>query len=112
MTLSCSVAATLRMTSGVAIWAIHFMAIFAFTTLACARELGDVEWLGIGVVTWVLGALSLAALAATLAVIAFTLRLRERGFVEWISASVAGLAALAIAWEALPVLLLPPCIKS
>jgi hypothetical protein len=97
------------MLSGVAIWALHFMAIYTFAALACARGFGGARWLGIPATTWVLGAFTAIALVAAAAVIVSTLRARIAGFAGWMTVSVAALAALAIAWEALPVLLVPPC---
>ncbi len=109
--------ATPRMLSGLMIWAAHFLVIYVFTALACARRFADLSWLGIGVVPWVIGTATLAATAATLVVIGLavrdarssTSRNNMLSFVPWMTAALGGLALMAILWEALPVLLVPAC---
>jgi hypothetical protein len=110
--------ATLRMLSGLMIWAAHFLVIYyVFTALACARRFADLSWLGIGVVPWVIGAVTLAAAAVTLVVILRAMRDAWLGtsrnnissFVPWMTTALGGLALMAILWETLPVLLVPTC---
>jgi hypothetical protein len=112
--------ATLRILSGLLIWAAHFLVIYIFTALACARRFADLSWLGIGVVPWVIGAATLAAAAVTLVVIGLAVRDARlntsrnnmnnmSSFVPWMTAAFGGLALMAILWEALPVLLVPTC---
>jgi hypothetical protein len=109
--------ATLRMLSGLLIWAAHFLAIYAFTALACARHWSQASWLGIGVIPWVIGAATLAAATTTLVVIWLALRNTRSSasrnnassFLPWMTAAFGGLALMAILWEALPVLLVPTC---
>jgi hypothetical protein len=99
------------MFSGALIWAVHFMAIYGFTTLACARAFATTQWLGIGIVAWAIGAATIIALAAAVAVVVSATRTAPViGFTDWITAGVAALAALAIVWEALPVIMVPACI--
>lgn len=98
------------MLSGALIWAAHFLTIYGITTLACARGFAAAQWLGIGVVPWAIGVATLVALAAAAAVIASTRRMPVIGFTEWITAGVAALAMLAIAWEALPAIMVPACV--
>jgi hypothetical protein len=105
------------MLSGLMIWAAHFLVIYVFTALACARRFVDTSWLGIGVVPWVIGVATLAATAATLVVIRLAVRdarssasqNNTSSFVHWMTAALGGLALMAILWEALPVLLVPTC---
>jgi hypothetical protein len=109
--------ATLRMFSGLLIWAAHFLVIYVFTALACARRFSEASWLGIGVVPWVIGAATLAAATTTLVVIWLamrdarlsTSRNNMSSFVPWMTAALGGLALVAILWEALPVLVVPTC---
>jgi hypothetical protein len=108
--VSYSTVAGLRMLSGALIWAVHFMAIYGFTALACARGFAAAQWLGIGVVAWAIGAATLVALVAIAAVIASTRTAPVIGFTEWITAGVAALAMVAIAWEALPAIMVPACV--
>jgi hypothetical protein len=99
------------MFSGALIWAVHFMAIYGFTTLACARDFATTQWLGIGIVAWAIGAATIIALAAAVAVVVSATRTAPViGFTDWITAGVAALAALAIVWEALPVIMVPACV--
>lgn len=109
--------ATFRMLSGLMIWAAHFLGIYIFTALACARRFAEVNWLGIGVVPWMIGAATLAAATATLFVIWLamrdarlsTSRNTTSSFVPWMTAAFGGLAFMAILWEALPVLWVTTC---
>jgi hypothetical protein len=48
---------------GPLVWSVHFLAIYVFTALACARGFFDEQVLGIGVVPLVGSLLSLVALA-------------------------------------------------
>jgi 1,4-dihydroxy-2-naphthoate octaprenyltransferase len=90
----------LRMSSGVMVWAAHFAVVYGFTALACARGFG-------GASAWVVGAATLLAASAALAIIANN---REREFTRWISAAVAAAALVAIVWEGLaPMLVRHPC---
>jgi hypothetical protein len=101
----------LRMFSGALIWAVHFIAIYGFTTLACARGFATMQWLGVGIVAWAIGAATMIALVAAVAVAVYATRtVPVNGFTEWITAGVAALAALAIVWEALPAIMVPACV--
>jgi hypothetical protein len=115
MTVSPFVATTLRMSSGFLIWAIHFLIIYGFTALVCERGFVTVSWFGIGVVPWIIGLATLIAVAATLALVLRARNDRRRrlndtsDFVYWMTATLGGLALVAMLWEALPVLLVPTC---
>jgi hypothetical protein len=82
-----------RMSSGAIVWAVHFMAIYGITALACARGFP-------AAVPWAIGITTALALAAVIAIIVFSSR---------ITAGVAGIALIAIIWEAIPVLVMPAC---
>jgi hypothetical protein len=105
------------MLSGFLIWAAHFLVIYVFTALACARRFSDINWLGIGVVPWVIGTATLAAATMMLIVIGLavrnarldTSRNNMSSFAPWMTAAFGSLALVAILWEALPVLLVPTC---
>jgi hypothetical protein len=93
--------AVLFMSSGVMVWALHFMAIYGITALACARAAP-------GVVAPAIGVSSLAAIAAL--VVIFARGWRQRAvFESWLAASVAALALIAVVYETIPVLLVPIC---
>ena len=91
----------LRMAIGPIAWAAHFLAIYGFTGVACAR----------GLAGWIPAAIGLATLAAAGACAwAIVTGLREREvFERWLSATLAAAALVAIAWEVLPVLWVKPC---
>ena len=109
MTLPRFTATVLRMSSPVMIWAAHFLVIYGFTALACARGFVDVRWIGIGIVPWTIGAATALALAATLAVVLRAARAAHESFTEWMTAALGALSMLAMFWEALPVLMVPAC---
>ena len=82
-------------------WALHFAAIYGFTAIACAR--GSAGW-----VPWAIAAITALAAGAAIAVLAVALRRRD-SFEHWLAAAAAGLALVAIVWEALPALVVPAC---
>jgi len=91
----------LRMALGPIAWAAHFLAIYGFTGIACARGFGGWVPAAIGLATLVAGG------ACTWAIVS---GLRDRdAFERWLSAMLAAAALLAIVWEAFPVLLVKPC---
>lgn len=116
MTSSVSFAAAVwRICAPLVVWAVHFLVIYAFTAVACARGLGSASALGIGLVPGTIGIATVAAVAAASMTTRAALRKRPRAadetaaFVYWVSAAAGGLAVLAILWQALPALLVPVC---
>ncbi len=109
-------AVTWRLWVGPLVWAAHFLAIYAFTALACARNVAA-GWFGVGIVIWFIGAATLVAAAVLLLTIGIAVRDGRRSasspepspFVHWLTAAIAGLVLLAVLWETLPVLLVPVC---
>jgi hypothetical protein len=93
--------AALRLSAGVIIWALHFAAVYGFTALACARG-----WNGV-VLPFIVTA-GLVAASAVIGVIVAGVR-RHTGFEGWMSAAIGGLALVAIVYETIPVLIVPPC---
>ena len=89
----------LRISSGVLVWALHFALVYGFTALACARGFAAAA-------PWAVGAATLAATLATLAIIVTHL---SGDFIRWLTAGVAAFALLAILWEGIPALLVAPC---
>ena len=91
----------LWMASGVIVWAAHFLAVYGFTGLACARGwAAAVPW-GVGLAT--VAALGIAAMLLARGV-------GRRGeFENGIATGLAAFALLAIAWEGLALLLVDPC---
>jgi hypothetical protein len=91
----------LWISSGVIVWALHFTAVYGFTALACARGFPRV-------VPWAIGAATLVALGLAVAIVAKGYRERS-AFIDWMTAGVAGLALIAIAYESAAALLAPLC---
>jgi hypothetical protein len=91
----------IRMSSGAIVWGAHFAAIYGITALACARGFP-------GLVPWAIGIATIIAVALVFLLI--WIAYKDIGaFANWLSAAVAGLALLAIIWEAVAVLLVPAC---
>lgn len=105
--------ATLQMSAGALIWAAHFLVIYAFTAIACARGFAGAEWLGLGVVPVTITAATLVAagVAATMIWTGVRTLHAEAGsnFVGWMTVGCAALALLAILWETLPAFMIPAC---
>jgi len=94
-------ATALGMSAGIIVWALHFGAIYGATALACARGLPHLVAPAVGGVT--------VAAVAALAIVLVRGWQRRRRFEPWLAAGLAALALVAVVWEALPVLLVPPC---
>lgn len=109
-------AVTWRLWVAPLVWAVHFLAIYAFTALTCARR-GIAGWFGVDAVPWFVGAATWVAAAILLLTIRVAVRDGRRaaslsefsGFVHWLTAAIASLVLLAVLWETLPVLLVPVC---
>ncbi|MGD9762357.1 MAG: hypothetical protein AB7V27_01395 [Candidatus Binatia bacterium] len=104
---------SIRVTAGLVIWFAHLTAVYAWTAVACARQLGATTIDGIGLVPSVIGMLTVLALAATAAITIAALR-RPRGadpdrFFDRLTALTGGLSLVAIGWTALPAILAPGC---
>jgi hypothetical protein len=96
------VATAVYLCSAAMIWALHFLGIYGFTGLACAR--------GLGVIAPAIGTLTVVALLALGAISASALRGGPQfEFERALTASLCGLAAVAIVWEAVPVFMVPAC---
>ncbi len=93
--------ARLRMLAGVAIWALHFAAIYGFTAVACARRLPALVPLAV-----VLATLVAAGMCALIVVAELR---KPEGFESWMTGGLAAIALLAIVWEAVPVVVVTPC---
>ncbi|WP_134495904.1 hypothetical protein [Microvirga pakistanensis] len=111
---------SLFMTGGLLVWAVQFTLVYVFNSLACARRFAGMELMGIGIVPFVVTGITLAALLATALV--FFLALRRRGpaydsrddkpvndFMRYTTMTIAGLSFVAIVWNGIPALLVPPC---
>src|SRR3546814_15575902 len=86
--------------AGLLIWAAHFLLIYGFAALACARGFADVRLLGAGVVPLIVGAATAVAILAVAAMLLLALlgpgkeNAAARGgprFLRWLTALVPGL---------------------
>lgn len=119
-------ASPLRLTgiaAPMAVWALHFVAVYSLQGLACGEGWMRQRLAGMETVSWVLIALTALALAAIarLGWRAWRVRCREtraprpdaagrrRRFAATATALAAALAAIAVSFTALPVPMLPPC---
>lgn len=104
---------------GLAVWAGHFGAIYAANAVACERGLAEERLLGLPWVVTMVGGATLVASAALALILHATLPalprpLYEAGeteprFTRWFAMATAVLAGIAVVFEAVPVLFLPPC---
>jgi hypothetical protein len=104
---------------GFAIWAAHFLVIYGYAGLLCARpEWARLQFLDVGAVPLGVAAATTAALLALAVLLAWILRSRARiagmtepRFLPVLSAGGAGLAAIAIIWEGIfSILTVPACV--
>jgi hypothetical protein len=93
---------SLRIASGVIVWAAHFAVIYGATGLACARDAAER-------VPWTVAAATLVAGAIAASIFVREWRLRA-SFNSWLAATIAAIALLAIVWEGITVLIVPPCV--
>ena len=108
------------MTGGFIIWAVHFVVVYVFNALACARFFAGAEVLGLGVVPLTLTVLTVLALLATAWVMMKIYRWNGpvRGeahddpttrFVRHMALTIGALSLLAIFWQGIVTLILIPC---
>ena len=102
---------------GMIVWAASFTAAYSTAAYVCARGFGDESVLGIALLPFSLGVITLAALAATVLIglAAYRRRLKAgaeaepRRFVRTTALLVAFLAIIGIVWNGLPALLFASC---
>lgn len=110
----------LYMLAGLIVWSVRFLAVYSFTAIACSRGWTGEAFAGIGLIPFVVALLTLGSIVGCVAVLARAVpRLGFRSpdrdaeentrFVHAIAATVAALALLSIAWETLPLFLVPAC---
>lgn len=99
---------------GMLVWAASFAAAYGTAAYVCARGLGDETVLGIALLPFALGVITLAALAAT-GLIGLAAYRRPpadeepRSFLRSTAILVALLALVGILWNGLPALLFATC---
>ena len=97
--------------SGMILWAAAFTAAYAGAAFICARRLGDTTVLGIAVLSFWIGVMTLAALTATLiiALVAYRRRSQRGDFMHGLTLLLALLAMIGIAWNGVPALMFTTC---
>jgi hypothetical protein len=111
---------TLLLLASLFVWALHFLVVYPFNALACVRGWSDASLAGFGLVPVVVIAATGCAIAASIVILMLGLfRLGpaaclRRGaspddFIGALTVGLAALVAVAIAWNGLPALMVPPC---
>jgi len=99
---------TVLLVAAPVVWALHFLVVYGFTGVVCARPAIDPR-----VVPWGVLAAGIAAVALLAAIVLGVRRTApeegQGGFARQVGSGLAALAGLAIAWETLPVMLSVPC---
>jgi cytochrome bd-type quinol oxidase subunit 2 len=99
---------------GFFVWAVHFLAVYVSTAIACQLGLGNAGQASRTVYATVLIGVTIAA--AAIVVLHAIRRYRrdredaERRFRLWVTVGCDTLATIAIAWQIFPLLLIPPCV--
>ena len=99
---------TFFVTGGLLVWAADFLFIYVFAALACARGFAGHSVLGIGIVPFASAVATVAAFAATAALVAAANRDRRRrlgesrAFVVRAALAAGALALIAVALTGLP----------
>ena len=115
-----SIAKMLFMIGGLLVWAIHFMIIYGFTAIACAKGFAITNVFGLGIIPLVIAAVTLLAWVTAGAVLGSAIagsipprsaRFNEatEDFLRYTAALIAMLSLVATAWNALPILVFTPC---
>lgn len=108
------------MLSGLLVWGGHFTLVYAFNSYVCTRGLADDRVLGMAMVPFGIGVITLVALLLLAAfmlvvVIGRRPRLREikgealHGFARTLALSVLAISALAVLTAAVPAYIVPAC---
>jgi hypothetical protein len=103
--------------AGMILWALAFTAAYTVVAVVCARRLGDVDVLGLPILPFSIGAITVVTLAATGLVAVAAYRRRPgsgedadlAAFVRSVALFVALLAILGIVWNGVPALFFATC---
>jgi len=102
---------------GLAIWALHFTAIYALHAFACERDYGERTLLGL---PWVMASVAGVTALALALLAAIFVAIRPRGpvldggeaeprFTLWFGAGACAISAFAVVFQAMPAMVLPTC---
>ena len=106
-----------------AVWAVHFVTVYSLQGVVCAEEVLRRDVAGVEIAAWILAAIGIVAVAATVWLGVRGLRAwrharrdvqpdvatRRERFASAITALSGLLASIAITFTTIPVLMLPPC---
>jgi hypothetical protein len=102
--------------AGMIVWAGAFAGAYVVTAIVCARRLGDASVLGIAILPFSIGLITLVALAATAIVAILAYRRWPKpgdadlpSFVQSLALLVALMAIVGIVWNAVPALFFATC---
>jgi hypothetical protein len=92
------------MLGGMLVWAFHFGAIYATSSIAAVISESDAPFS-----LWIVAAITLLCLTANAGLLAYNLRTRPHGeVIAWmrsVGAILAGLSFVAVAWQGIPALI-------
>jgi len=100
--------ATFYLLGGLIVWGVRFLGVYIFAAVACARGAAEA-------VPAVVVVSALAGSTICVALIVYSVRRMRAAaeensrFIHVIAALVAGISILAMAWEIVPVLIIPVC---
>ena len=110
MTRSAFVRTAATMSAGALVWAVHFVVIYGYTGLACARRFESAGATLVALVPWVIALGTLLASAAAAILIRPVLKADQPvDFTRWMGAGVAALGLAAMLMEAVSIVWLPVC---
>lgn len=101
--------------AGFIVWGVHFMGVYSFGAVACARGWSAVSFLGLPLLPLGIFAASLLAIAVILIAYALWSRAWRRfeeevhGFTRFLTGATAVLSIASILLNTLPALLISPC---
>ena len=104
--------AVFRLWGGLLVWAVYFLVVYVVAAVACARDFASVRVIGVDLVSFVTAAGFIVSLATTGALVVVTRRgarhepARSARFADLLGWTLGLLGLLALAWTALPHLLL------
>ena len=104
--------------SGLIVWSVHFLVVYPFNAIACARGFAGSEILGVDIVPLAILCVTIVALALIAAALFAATRRGSPAttggddsgrFLRGLTLGVGLLSAVAVILETIPALMIPPC---